>query len=108
MNNDSNVDISNTNSSILDLSQRTATTMINSYHSNVVIIDDWTNKSSANYTDAIDINDIQMVETKNDFNIEQSLTDQYKNIPINSNLMSDNLFINKSKLDLYQSKKKIK
>ncbi|CAF3555203.1 unnamed protein product, partial [Rotaria sp. Silwood2] len=42
-----------------------------------------------------------------DFNIEQSLTDQYQNIPINEDLMSDNSNINKSKLDFYNSIKKI-
>ncbi|CAF0809357.1 unnamed protein product [Rotaria sordida] len=103
----SNCDISHSNLSILDLSQRiTTTTTINTNDSNI-IIDNWTNNSSCNYTDTIDNNDIQIVETKNDFNIEQSLTDQYQNIPINEDLMSDNTNINKSKLDLYNSIKKI-
>ncbi|CAF3448369.1 unnamed protein product [Rotaria sp. Silwood1] len=105
----SNCDISHSNSSILDLSQRTTTTTtttINTNYSNI-IIDDWTNNSSCIYTDTIDNDDIRIVEMKNDFNIEHSLTDQYQNIPINENLMSDNSNINKSKLDFYNSIKKI-
>ena len=58
----------NSNSSILDLSQRTTT--INSNESNVIIIDNWTNNSSCNYTDTIDDDDIYKVEIKTTFNIE--------------------------------------
>ncbi len=92
----------NTHSSqpILDLSQRTT---INS----VVIIDNWTNDTPCNYSDTIDDN-IQKIEVEKTFNIEQSLTDQFENLPIKEDSMSDSSTINKSKLDLYYLTKKPK
>ncbi|CAF2026421.1 unnamed protein product [Rotaria magnacalcarata] len=98
-----NGDISHSNSSILDLSQRTTT--IDTNNSNT-IIEDWTNNSLCIYTDSIDNDIIQTVENKTNFNIEQSLTDQYKNIPIKEDSMSDSSNINKSKLETYDSNKK--
>ncbi|CAF3800093.1 unnamed protein product [Rotaria magnacalcarata] len=100
-----NGDISHSNSSILDLSQRTTT--IDTNNSNT-IIEDWTNNSLCIYTDSIDNDIIQTVENKTNFNIEQSLTDQYKNIPIKEDSMSDSSNINKSKLETYDSNKKDK
>ncbi len=82
-------------SSILDLSQRTTT-------NSVVIIDNWTNDSPCIYSDTID-NDIQKIEMQKDFNIEQSLTDQFKDFPIKEDSLSDSSNINKSKLDFYPS-----
>jgi len=92
----------NTHSSqpILDLSQRTTT-------NSVVIIDNWTNDTPCNYSDTIDDN-IQKIEVEKTFNIEQSLTDQFENLPIKEDSMSDSSTINKSKLDLYYLTKKSK
>ncbi|CAF4128379.1 unnamed protein product [Adineta steineri] len=91
------------NSSILDLSQRTTitttTTKINTNYLDV-IIDNWTNNSSCNYTDIIDDNDLRKIESEKTFNIEQSLTDQFQNLPIKEDTLSDSSTINKSKLDL--------
>jgi hypothetical protein len=85
---------------ILDLSQRTTT-------NSVTIIDNWTNDNPCNYTDTID-DDIQKLEVEKTFNIEQSLTDQFQNLPIKEDSMSDSSTINKSKLDLYYLTKKTK
>jgi hypothetical protein len=85
-------------SPILDLSQRTT--------NSVMIIDNWTNNCSCNYSDAIDDDDIQKIEMEKDFNIEQSLTDQFQDLPIKEDSMSDSSNINKSKLDFYSSIKK--
>ncbi len=90
---------SHSGSSILDLSQRTTTT------NSIVIIDNWTNDSPCIYSDTID-NDIEKVEMQKDLNIEQSLTDQLKDLPIKEDSLSDSSNINKSKLDFYPSVKK--
>jgi hypothetical protein len=41
------------------------------------------------------------------FDIEQSLTDQFQNLPLKEDSMSDSSNINKSKLDIYNANKKI-
>lgn len=79
-------------SSILDLSQRITTNPL-------IIIDNWTNNCSSNYSDTID--DIPQIETTKLFNIEQSLTDQYQDLPIKEDSLSDSSNIIKSKLDYY-------
>jgi len=91
------------NTHILDLSQRTT---INSNYSDI-IIDNWTNNSPCNYTDRIDDDDIKKIKMEKTFDIEQSLTDQFQNLPLKEDSMSDSSNINKSKLDLYNANKKI-
>jgi hypothetical protein len=85
---------------ILDLSQRTITTTteINP----IVMIDNWSNDSPCDYTDAID-DDIQKIEITKELNIQQSLIDQFQDLPIKEDSMSDSSTINQSKLDLYSS-----
>ena len=82
-------------SSILDLSQRTTT----------VMIDNWSNDCPCNYSDVVD-DDIQTIEQNKELNIEQSLTDQLQDLPIKEDSMSDSSNMNQSKLDLYSSRKK--
>ena len=101
---DSNCDISPSNLSILDLSQRSTT--MNITHS-AVFIDDWMNDIPCKYTDAID-NDIQKVQTEKTFNIEQSLTEQFQRPQKKQYFLLDNLKINKSKLDCSTSLKRTK
>jgi hypothetical protein len=91
-----------TNSSILDLSQRPTTV------NPIIILDNWTKLDSlCNYTDRID-DDIRRIESDKTYNIEQSLTDQFQDLPIKEDSMSDSSNINKSKLDLYHSTKPTK
>jgi hypothetical protein len=96
------MDSTHSSSSILDLSQRIATTM-----NPINIIDNWTNNSPCNYSDTIDDN-IQKIESEKIFDIEQSLTDQYQDLPIKEDSLSDSSTIIKSRLDLYSSIKKRK
>jgi hypothetical protein len=79
---------------ILDLSQRTTTINPN------LSIDNWSNDCPCDYTDAID-DDIREVKTTKELNIEQSLTDQFQDLPIKEDSLSDSSTINQSKLDLY-------
>jgi hypothetical protein len=97
---DSNISIPSSSSPILDLSQRITTTT-----NPIVMIDNWSNDSPCDYTDAID-DDMQKIEMAKEFNIEQSLTDQLQDLPIKEDSMSDSSTINQSKLDLHSSIKK--
>jgi hypothetical protein len=92
------------NSPILDLSQRD---IINPT-SSIVIIDNWINNSQCNYTDRIDDDNISRIEIEKKFNIEQSLTDQFEDVPLREDSMSDSSTINQSKLDLCYLTKKTK
>jgi hypothetical protein len=96
--------------SILDLSQRPSTTEITNTNDQSIIIDNWENDLTCNYTDDIndDLNRILIINQDNQFNIEESLTDQYKNDLKKENSLSDNSNINQSKIDFYCSKKKSK
>ncbi|UJR23902.1 hypothetical protein I4U23_026874 [Adineta vaga] len=103
---DSTINTSQQNSSsILDLSQRTTTTTTNN-NSSDMIIDNWTNDSSCQYTDTISDEEYLKIDLRKDFDIEQSLTDQYRNIPVKEDSLSDSSYIKKSKLDLFHQRKK--
>ena len=89
-------------SSILDLSQRATTVNTNS---SINIIDNWTNNDYlCNYTDIIDDN-IRINQSDRNYNIEQSLTDQFQELLIKDDSISDSL---KSKLDFSNSTKTTK
>jgi len=96
--------------SILDLSQRPSTTEIRNTNDQSIIIDNWRNDLTCNYTDDIndDLNRILIINQDNQFNIEESLTDQFKNDLKKENSLSDNSNTNQSKIDFYCSKKKSK
>jgi hypothetical protein len=86
-------------SSILDLSQRPTTVNTNS---SINIIDNWTNNDYlCNYTDIIDDN-IRINQSDRNYNIEQSLTDQFQELFIKEDSISDS---SKSKLDFSNSTK---
>lgn len=102
---------------ILDLSQRRMITTTTTTHtiepinknSSVHYINDWTNDSKYNYTDAIDNDFNRILPQDNDdkLNIEQSLTDQLKHQSTQDEpKLSDTSNKIPSKLDYYSSLKK--
>jgi hypothetical protein len=99
-----------TNESILDLSQRSSssTTEITNSNKQSVVIENWSNDFTCVYTDDInnDLNQLLILNSDQQLNIEQSLTDQLTNDRNKENSLSDNS--NQSQMDLYSSKKKIK
>jgi hypothetical protein len=86
--------------SILDLSQRPTTETINN----------WNNDIPCTYSDSIDddLNRILIINKDQQFNLEQSLTDQLKDPVIKEDSLSDNSKLTQSKIDFYSSIKKPK
>ena len=99
--------------SILDLSQRTSTSMkLENSTETSVLIDHWPNSSLTNtYIDTVDASEWQLnasVQNQMNFNLEQSLTDQCQHNSIKEDSMSDSAHKNQSLLDVANSIKKIK
>ena len=86
------MDLSQSNPSILDLSQRTT-------NSNEILIDYWSTDIPCEYSDNLDENPFK-IETEKLFTIEQPLTDQYRDIRKRDDSLSDTF---PSTLDSYSS-----
>jgi hypothetical protein len=107
--NSEKIENTSTEESILDLSQRPSSTIeIINPNKQFVIIDNWSNDFTCDYTDDIhdDFNQLLILNNDQQLNIEQSLTDQLKPDRKKEIFLSD--IPNQSQMDLYYSKKKSK
>lgn len=93
------------NSPIVDLSQQTSRT---NSPTNIQFIDDWSEKTlTSTYSDIVEL-DRTLIQCSTVFNLERSLTEQFKSNSVGNDLTSDKDKTLQSKIDYHPSKRKIK